>query len=208
MRVDWVPYSAASLVAGAVALALGLVLVPSGDTALPPYETAADSRWLVVACLVLLASVLLLGGLPVTLTLVPRRRPRRLAFAAIGMLTLGCLALAGYAMALVVARAFVVQGGIGVVPYDAATGSDAIAFFTTAGGTAFLAGLLLLALALLRAGTVPRWTVALLAAPVVLLPVGVQSAVPLAVAGTLALTVALAGLGIHANQRVAVPVRA
>ena len=201
MRVDWVPCSAASLVAGAAALAVGLVLAPTTDTALPPYDGAADSRWLVVACLVLLASVLLVGGLPVTLTLVSRGRPRRLALAAVGLLTVGCLALAGYAMALVVARAFVVDGGVGQVPYDGALASDAIAFSTTVGAVAFLAGLLLLGLALLQAGTVPRWMVAVLVAPVVLLPVGVQ---PLAVAGTLALTVALAGLGIHANQRVAV----
>ena len=86
-------------------------------------------------------------------------------------------------------------------PYDSALESDAIAFSTTVGAVAFLAGLLLLGLALLQAGTVPRWMVAVLVAPVVLLPVGVQ---PLAVAGTLALTVALAGLGIHANHRVAV----
>src|SRR5690242_428528 len=117
MRVDWVPYSAASLVAGAAALAVGLVLVPVTDTALPSYDTAGDSRWLVVACLVLLASVLLMGGLPVTLTLVPRRRPRRLVMVALGLLTVGCLALAAYAMALVVARAFVVDGGVGEVAY-------------------------------------------------------------------------------------------
>ena len=111
-------------------------------------------------------------------------------------------------MALVVARAFVVDGGTGEAAYDAALESAPIAFFTTGGAVAFLAGLLLLAVALLRAGTVPRWMVALLFAPVLLLPAGVLLAVPLAVAGTLALTVALAGLGIHANQRVAVPLRA
>jgi hypothetical protein len=208
MRVDWVPYSAASLVAGAAALAVGLVLVPVTDTALPPYDTAGDSRWLVVACLVLLASVLMLGGLPVTLTLVPRRRSRRLAMVALGLLTVGCLALAAYAMALVVVRAFVVDGGVGVLAYDAALRSHAIAVVTNAGAAAFLVGLLLLAVALLQAGTVPRWMVAVLVVPVVLLPVGVQLALPLVVAGTLALTVALAGLGIHANHRVAVPVRA
>jgi hypothetical protein len=208
MRVDWVPYSAASLVAGAAALAVALVLVPAPGAVLPPYETAADVQWVVVACLVLLAAVLLLGGLPVTLTLMPGRRPRRLALVAVGLLTAGCLSLAGYAMALVVARAFVVDGGTGEAAYDAALESPPIAFFTTGGAVVFLAGVLLLAVALVRAGTVPRWMVALLFAPVLLLPAGVLLAVPLAVAGTLALTVALAGLGIHANHRVAVPLRA
>lgn len=203
MKVDWVPYSASALVAGATALAVGSVLMPTtaGDSsqALRIVEQH-DARWLAVAVLYFGAAVALTVGLPVVLTLL-ETRGARIGLVATGVFAIGCIGTAGYAVLLVLVRALVLTDSIGAGAFDDLIHDVGLETFLFGWIAAFLMGELLLALALWRARTVPRWIPLVLVAHVATVPLGSLVPEQLGVWAVLLLTLALAGIGISANNR-------
>jgi hypothetical protein len=200
MRIDWIPYSAAALVLGATALSVGAVLLPSGDDgAASTLAMAQDQsgRWLAVAVLYFLAGVALTLGMPSILTLF-KVRGIRFALTAIGVFTIGCVGVAGFAMLLVFFRALANTNAIRAGAIDQASSEVGLSVFLLGWIGAFYAGELLLAIALLRGGTIRSWIPALLILHVALFPV--SSFLPDEVQSltVLLITVALAGVGITA----------
>jgi hypothetical protein len=199
MRFDWVPYSATSLVLGASALAVGSLLLPSyGEAATTVQMTQSQGGlWLVVAVLYFTAAVMLTLGMPSILTLF-HARGARLGVTAVGIFTASAAGTAGFAMLLLFVRALVMN--------DASPDATVMAVSQDAGLTGFLfvwigtlvLGELLLALALIRARTVPRWIPVL-----VLMHVGLLGLAPflpdvIGSGSPLLITLALSGLGIQA----------
>jgi hypothetical protein len=209
MRIDWVPYSAAALVLGATALSVGALLFPSGDEAATTLQMAADDggRWLAVAVLYFLAAVTLTLGMPSILTLF-QVRGTKFGLTAIGVFTVGCIGLAGFAMLLVFFRALAVNDAIVPGGLDQASSEVGLAAFLFGWIGAFYLGELLLAIALLRVGNLPVWIPGALLLHVALLPLSVLLRFEDPPITALLITVALCGVGITANQnaaKVAVP---
>ncbi len=208
MRIDWVPYSAAALVLGATALSVGALLLPAGDEAATTLQMAGEEggRWLAVAVLYFLAAVTLTLGMPSVLTLF-RVRTTRFGLTAIGVFTIGCVGLSGFAMLLVFIRALAVNHAIEAGTLEQASSEIGLTVFLYGWIGAFYLGEVLLALALLRAGNAPRWIPGVLLLHVALLPVASFLPDRVQSMSVLLITVALCGVGITANQRaVKVPV--
>jgi hypothetical protein len=157
---DWLPVSAASLVAGAMALLLATVLTTDGATTQDMFRTvqAQGGRWLGGAFMYFLASVGLILGLPAIIVLV-QGRGRRTAMAACVVLAVGYLGTAGYAALLIFFRALVVTEALTATALEAAAEENGLMTFVFAWVGAFYLGELLLAIALWRAGTdvIARW---------------------------------------------------
>lgn len=206
MDVDWVPYSATSLVAGASCLVVGAVLVPGesdSGASLQALMEQDDARWLAVASFYFAAAVLLTIGIPALLTLL-NRRATRVGLVGAGVFVVGCLGTAGYAMLLVLLRALVLSDSLVDVPLDALVSDAGLGVFLYGWVAAFYLGELLLGIALLRARTVRRWMPLLLLAHVAVLPVTTVLPQQLSAVTVLLSTAAFAGLGIVANNRAAV----
>lgn len=206
MDVDWVPYSATSLVAGASCLVVGAVLVPGesdSGASLQVLMEQDDARWLAVASFYFAAAVLLTIGIPALLTLL-NRRATRVGLVGAGVFVVGCLGTAGYAMLLVLLRALVLSDSLVDVPLDALVSDAGLGVFLYGWVAAFYLGELLLGIALLRARTVRRWMPLLLLAHVAMLPVTAVLPQQLSAVTVLLSTAAFAGLGIVANNRAAV----
>lgn len=202
MNVDWVPYSATSLVAGSTALVVGSILVPAemddGDQLQVVMQQ--DARWLAVAAFYFVAAVALTIGLPALLTLIDQRATR-MGLLGAGVFVVGCLGTAGYAMLLVLVRAqvktgVIEEGGLSKVADDAGLG-----VFLYGWIAAFYLGELMLAVALLRSRTVPRWMPLMLLAHVGALPLAAVLPQQMSAVTVLLSTVGFAGLGIAANNR-------
>lgn len=199
MRMDWVPGSAALLVMGVMALSVGSVLSPSGGSAAETLRLVEeqDGRWLAVAVIYFLASAALMLGLPAVLTLF-ERRGRKLGLLSATVLAIGFLGIAGYAMLLVFFRALVITDAIREEALERAVGETGLTVFLFGWVVAFYLGELLLAVALLIAGSVPQWVPALLVLHVLLLPL--TSVLPDAVSSysVLVMAGAFAAIGIRA----------
>lgn len=202
MKVDWVPYSASSLVAGSIALAMGGLLMPTiGDTSesLRIVEQQ-DGRWLAVAAFYFGAGVAMTVGLPAALTLLGARGGRRGLIGA-GLLAIGCIGTAGYAVLLVLFRALVLTGSIDSGNLDSLTRDVGLGAFLTIWIAAFSVGEVLFAWSLLRAGSTPRWVPMLLLVHVACLPLSTLFPSQLSAATVLLVTVALCGVGITASHQ-------
>lgn len=206
MDVDWVPYSATSLVAGASCLVVGAVLVPGesdSSASLQALIEQDDARWLAVAAFYFAAAVLLTIGIPALLTLL-NRRATRIGLVGAGVFVVGCLGTAGYAMLLVLLRALVLSDSLVDVPPDDLVSDAGLGVFLYGWVAAFYLGELLLGVAFLRARTVRRWMPLLLLAHVAALPLAAVLPQQFSAATVLLSTAAFAGLGIVANNRAAV----
>ena len=111
-------------------------------------------RWLAMAVIMFLSAVLLTLGLPSVLTLLTRRG-RRLGVAGAILFSVGTIGLAGYGSVLVVLRAMVLRDVLEVGDVNDINDDPALVAFFGSWLFAFFAGLLLVAVALLRARTVP-----------------------------------------------------
>ena len=202
-QTDWVPVSAALLVTGAMALSFAALLSPTGGS--DSSETfhlvqEHDERWLVVSVIYFLASVTLTLGLPSALTLF-ESKGRRLGMVSGVVLAVGFIGTAGYAMLLVFFRALVITGAIRSQGIDEVTHENGLSVFLYGWVAAFYLGELLLAGALLRAGTTPRWVPFLLVAHVLTLPLTPVLPEPVARVTVLLVAVGLAGVAVHAVTR-------
>lgn len=201
-QLDWVPVSAALLVTGAMALAFASLLSPTGGDSTDTLTIVAehDQRWMVVAVIYFLASVALTLGLPSVLTLFDQRG-RLLGVTSAVVLSVGFIGTAGFAMLMVFFRALVITHAIQGQALNDVTSENGLSVFLYGWIAAFYLGELLLALALLRARTIPRWVPALLLAHVAGLPLG--SVLPAVVGKAFVLLLALgfAGVAIQAVAR-------
>ncbi len=173
MRNDWVPISASALVIGAMSLVFGSVLNPAdpGASSAETFRVVTDesARWQGMAVMYTLASVALTLGLPAVLTLFDRRG-RTFALVAVVVFSVGAIGTCGYAMLMVFFRALVVTGALHGGQLEHVTQDRGLALFLAGWIACFYGGALLIAVALLRAGTAPRWVPGLLVLFVVLLP--------------------------------------
>jgi hypothetical protein len=201
MRIDWVPFSASALVAGATALSVGAILMPDTDenSQLVRVVQEEGGLWMAVAFLYFFASALLVVGMPSVLTLF-ERRGMRTGLVAIAVFTLGCVGIAGFAMLLAFIRALVLEDSIDTASLDAVVAEPGFAVFLYGWIAFFYLGELLLAIALFRAKSIPMWIPSLLLAHVLLLPVNNLLPDTLQALSALLITVALAGVGISANN--------
>ena len=202
MRIDWVPFSASALVAGATALSVGALLMPASDSGSESLRIVQQEsgQWMAVAGLYFFASVALTVGLPSVLTLFDKRGSRT-GLSALAIFTIGCVGIAGYAMLLAFFRALVLNESITAASVDEVTQDPGLAIFLFGWIAAFYLGELLLAIALLLAGTTPRWVPVVLLAHVALFPVVQLLPISVQPLTALLVTIGLAGVGISANNR-------
>lgn len=168
--MDWLPVSAALLLTGALALCAGAFLLPSSeggdatDTLRIVHESSG--QWMAAATVLFLASVCLTLGLPAIMTLIQRRGWRVGVVSGIA-LEIGFLGTAGFAMLMVFFRALVETDSIATGNFDAVASEAGLAVFLYVWIVGLYLGELLLAIALLRARTTPRWVPLTLALHVV-----------------------------------------
>lgn len=202
MRIDWLPFSASALVAGATALAVGALLMPATGSSAQSLEVAGqeDFRWLAVAGLFFVAAVALTLGLPAVLTLFDARNAK-LGLTAVAVFAVGCIGTAGYAMLLAFFKALVDAEAIESGVLDEVGSDPGLSVFLVGWIGTFYLGEFLIAVALLRSGTVPRWVPMLLIAHVVVLPISQALPAEVSALAVLMVTIGFAGIGIAANSR-------
>lgn len=170
---DWIPYSAASLASGAVALVLGALVVPSSPSAseVLAFVQMEEGRWLMASTAFFIASVTLTLGLPAVVSLLLRQRRGRVAgLAGVGVFALATIGLAGYAGLLVFFRALVLDNVITIEQVERLSRDGGLIAFMGIFVIAFYLGELILAIGFWQARTVPRWVPVLLLAHVAILP--------------------------------------
>ena len=158
MRMDWIPASAAAFVTGAMALTFGSLLLPSGSSTADTLQVARneDGRWLAAAVIFFIASVALTLGLPAAMSLFDRRG-RTLGMVSAVVLAVGFLGTAGYSMLIVFFRAIALETQLTGAQLDEAVHEMGLTVFLYGWIAGFYLGELLLAIALLRAGTTQKW---------------------------------------------------
>lgn len=202
MRMDWIPASAAAFVTGAMALTFGSLLLPSGSSTADTLQVARDEdgRWLAAAVIFFIASVALTLGLPAAMSLFDRRG-RTLGMVSAVILAVGFLGTAGYSMLIVFFRAIALETQLTGAELDEAVHEMGLTVFLYGWIAGFYLGELLLAIALLRAGTTQRWVPLVLIAHVASLVV--SSVLPHSLSSALVLLTAVgfAGVAIEAVTR-------
>lgn len=201
MKFDWVPYSASALVAGAIALAMGGLLTPTvGDSADSLQIVQQEGgRWLAVSVLYFGAAVAMTVGLPSALTLLGPRSGK-IGLVGVSVFAIGCIGTAGYAMLLVFFRALALTGSIEEGGLDTLTQDVGLGAFLVVWVGAFYLGETLIAWALLRSLSTPRWVPVLLLLHVISLPVSMLLPPQLSEFAVLLVTIGLCGIGISATQ--------
>lgn len=200
MRIDWVPFSASSLVAGATMLSIGALMMPTAEDSADTLQLAQEEggRWLAVSGLYFVAGVALTIGLPAILVLFDRRGAR-MGLTAVSVFTIGAVGTVGYAMILAFFRALVVADALDADALEQASSDPGFLVFLYGWILAFYLGELLLAIALFRARTAPLWIPALLVLHVALFPLTQVLPADVQPLTALLITVALSGVGISAN---------
>lgn len=202
MRMDWIPASAAAFVTGAMALTFGSLLLPSGSSTADTLQVARneDGRWLAAAVIFFIASVALTLGLPAAMSLFDRHG-RTLGMVSAVILAVGFLGTAGYSMLIVFFRAIALETQLTGAELDEAVHEMGLTVFLYGWIAGFYLGELLLAIALLRAGTTQRWVPLVLIAHVASLVV--SSFLPHSLSSALVLLVAVgfSGVAIEAVTR-------
>lgn len=203
MRSEWLGGSAAVLVIGSIALTLAFATTPFPQD--QPISVAAATaeqaagQWMTSAAALFLASVGLTLGLPALLWLMTGR-DRWLGPVAVCVFAIGTVGMSGYATALVLLRALLVHDSLAVDRLDALTADAGTEVWAIVWLGCFMLGLVLIAVGLWRARTVPRWV------PVVLLGFVASQVVPFPGGSTgtvvqfAVLTVGLTGASIAAND--------
>ena len=200
--MDWLPVSAALLLTGALALCAGGFLLPSSDDG-SASETLRivqeqGGQWMAAAVILFIASVCLTLGLPAIMTLI-QRRGWRIGLVAGIVLEIGFIGTAGFAMLMVFFRALVKTDALRGQNFDAVASEAGLAAFLYVWIIGLYLGELLLAIALLRARTTPRWVPVALILHVATFPLGDVLPEYLGKATVLLLVVGFAGIAIQAT---------
>jgi hypothetical protein len=200
VRKDWLPVSAALLLTGALALCLGSLLLPQGDDVADSLRIVQThgAQWMAAAAMFFLASICLTLGLPAILTLV-QRRGWTLGMVSGMVLEVGFIGTGGYAMLLAFFHTLVVTGTLRSAGIDEISSDAGLLVFLYAWIAGFYLGELLLAVALLRAGTVPRWVPIAFLLHVLTLPLGMLLPSWASKATILLLVLGFAGIAVQAG---------
>lgn len=201
MGERWLPYAAAALATGASALIMGALTLPSSPdgTELVSTLQASPDRWLLASAAFMYAAFALTLGIPTFLHLI-KKRGRTTGQVGAVILAFGTIGTAGYAAMLILFRALVVHAVVGEREIDLLSRDAGLLVYMGAFVLAFEVGLVILAVALLMAGTVARWIPVLMIGYAAILPFlrlipewwhGVHS---------LILGVALIGVAVSANE--------
>ena len=165
VRSEWIPLSAAALVTGAMALVLGSVLDPTSPSSGPAatLQVAAENsgRWLAMSVLFFCSAVGLILGMPALLSLFTVRA-RRLGLLAVAVFSLGAIGITGFSALMLVARALALKEAIVPNLLDEVLEDSGLRVMLTVWMIGFSGGILLIAIALLRARSTPRWVPGLL----------------------------------------------
>ncbi len=199
--MDWVPVSAALLLTGALALCLGSFLLPSADGAGETLRIVEEQggRWLAAAAVFFLSSVCLSLGVPAILTLF-QGRGWNLAMISAIVLEVGFIGTAGFAMLMAFVRSLVRADALRESGLEAASSEAGFAVFLAVWIAGLYLGELLLALALLRARTVPRWVPFALLLHVLTLPLSGVLPDSVSKASILLLVLGFAGIAVQATS--------
>lgn len=199
--MDWLPVSAALLLTGALALCLGAFLLPSTDDAADTLRIVEEQggRWLAAAAVFFLSSVCLALGIPAILTLF-QNRGWVLGMVSVIVLEVGFIGTAGFAMLMAFVRSLVKADALRESGLDAASSEAGLTVFLYVWIAGLYLGELLLAIALLRAGTTPRWVPIALILHVLTLPLSSVLPDALGKASILFLLVGFAGIAVQATS--------
>jgi hypothetical protein len=198
--MDWLPVSAAMLVTGALALCLGAFLLPQSDNGAESLRIVQEQggQWMAAAATLFVSSILLSLGVPAMLTLVQRRGWKVGVVAAV-VLEIGFIGTAGFAMLMAFFHALVETGTIRARGIDDLASDTGLAVFLYAWIIGIYLGELLLGIALLRAGTTPKWVPIVLVAHVLTFPISSLLPEYLSKATVLLLVLGFAGVAISAT---------
>ena len=199
--MDWLPVSAALLLTGALALCLGSFLLPSSDSTAETLRIVEQQggQWLAAAAVFFLSAIFLTLGMPAILSLFTGRGWLLGMISAI-VLSFGFIGTAGFAMLMAFVRSLVVSDALREGGLEAAGKETGLVVFLYVWIGGLYLGELLLGIALLRAGTVPRWVPAALILHVLTLPVSNVLPEALSKATILLLVVGFAGIAIQATS--------
>jgi hypothetical protein len=199
--MDWLPVSAALLLTGALALCLGGFLLPQSESSADSLKIVQEQggQWMAAAVILFIASICLSLGLPAIMTLFQRRGWTIGVIAAV-VLEVGFIGTAGFAMLMGFFRALVNTNTIQSQGLDDVASDAGLAIFLYAWIAGLYLGELLLAIALLRAGTTPRWVPLALVAHVLTFPFSNLLPEYLSKATVLFLVIGFAGVAIQATS--------
>lgn len=197
--MDWLPVSAALLVTGALALSLGAFLLPASEDTSDSLRIVEQhgGQWLAAAVIFFISSIGLTLGLPAVLSLFDRRGWVLGMISGI-VLEIGFIGTAGFAMLMAFFRTLVISDAVRSQNIDDIAQDAGLAVFLYAWIAGLYLGELLLALALLRAGTVPRWVPLTLILHALSFPISDALPEYLSKATILLLLVGFAGVAIQA----------
>lgn len=198
------PASASALIVGAMALVFAQVLNPAtarNQSLIAMLEVAGDrpDRWLAMGVLFFLGAAGLTLGLPCVLSLFTRRRGQRLGFAAVGVLCLGCIGLAGYSAAMLMLRALALSGDLTPRQLNGILDDTGLAGMLGFWAYGFLLGVLLVAVALFRAQATAGWVPALLVAFLALQLLATEGGRVFTAVGLIALAAGMTGIAMTAT---------
>jgi hypothetical protein len=199
--MDWLPVSAALLLTGALALGLGGFLLPQSDSSAESLRIVQEQggQWMAAAVVLFISSICLSLGLPAIMTLCQRRGWTIGVIAAV-VLEVGFIGTAGFAMLMGFFRALVNTQTIQAQGLDDVASDAGLAIFLYAWLAGLYLGEVLLAIALLRAGTTPRWVPFALIAHALTFPISGLLPEYLSKATVLLLVLGFAGVAIQATS--------
>lgn len=160
MRLEWISGSAATLIIGSFSLVLGFLLNPFSQE-----QSVAESlrgpgqvtdQWVASSSSLFIASVGMTLGIPALMSLLVGRF-RRLAVLAATVFAIGTIGMSGYGFLMIAMRALVAHDAVVVDRLDPVIDDPGFVAFLAVWLGCFLLGLVLLAVGLLGAATVPRW---------------------------------------------------
>ncbi len=204
MRSTWVPLSASALITGAMALVLAQMLNPSGSNESPAavLAIAGDSsgRWLAMSVLFFGGAVGLVLGVPCVLSLFTGKG-RGLAMLAVGVFCVGAIGVGGLSALMLMLRALSLNEAVQPRLIADVLEDPGLTLMIRVWVYSFLAGVLLIAVALFRSRRTPVWVPGLLVAFLV-----VQLATPgagrvVAVIGLMTFAAGLTGIATTAAQQ-------
>jgi hypothetical protein len=199
VRTDWLPVSAALLLTGALALCLGGFLLPQSDSSAESLRIVQEQggQWMAAAVVLFISSICLSLGLPAIMTLL-QRRGWTIGVVAAVVLEIGFIGTAGFAMLMGFFRALVNTQTIQAQGLDDVASDAGLAIFLYTWLAGLYLGEVLLAIALLRAGTTPRWVPFALIAHALTFPISGLLPEYLSKATVLLLVLGFAGVAIQA----------
>ena len=193
--------SAAALITGAMTLVLGQLLNPGGSNESPVavLEVAAESsgRWMAMSVLFFASAVLFILGMPSVLSLFTERA-RGLGLFGVALFTLGAVGVAALSAVMVMFRSMALADAVRPERVAAMLEDSGLQVMLNIWVYGFLAGVLVLAIALFRARRTPLWVPGLLVAFLVVQLVAPAAGRVVASLGLLLLAAGFTGIAVTA----------